>query len=125
LPFSFARVYFGLSSGSNTNQKGFIMRMLMNVTIPHHLFNAAVKNGTAGKKIGKILDAIKPEAVYFTEQNGKRGAILIVNVPDDAAVPMLAEPWFLTFEADVEFRIVMSPEDLKHSGIDAIGKKWS
>ncbi len=100
------------------------MRMLMNVTIPHHIFNAAVKNGTVGKKIGKILDAIKPEAVYFTEQNGKRGAILIVNVPNDSKVPMLAEPWFLTFEADVEFRIVMSPEDLQHSGIDAIGKKW-
>jgi hypothetical protein len=101
------------------------MRMLMNVTIPHHIFNAAVKNGTVGKKMSKILDAIKPEAVYFTEQNGKRGAILIVNVPNDSKVPMLAEPWFLTFEADVEFRIVMTPEDLKHSGIDAIGRKWS
>ncbi len=100
------------------------MRMLMNVTLPHHKFNAAVKDGTVGKKIGKILDAIKPEAVYFTEQNGKRGAVLIVNVPDDAKVPMLAEPWFLTFEADVELRIVMSPDDLKHSGIDSMGKKW-
>jgi hypothetical protein len=100
------------------------MRMLMNVTLPHHTFNAAVKNGTAGKKIAKILDAIKPEAVYFTEQNGKRGAVLIVNVPNDAKVPMLAEPWFLTFEAEVELRIVMSPEDLAHSGLDKLGKLW-
>ena len=35
-----------------------------------------------------------------------------------------AEPWFLTFEAEVEFRIVMSPEDLKHSGMDKMGKQW-
>jgi len=100
------------------------MRMLMNVTIPHQTFNAAVKDGTAGAKLNKILDAIKPEAVYFTEQNGKRGAVLIVNLPDDAHVPALAEPWFLTFEADVEIRIAMTPEDLKHSGIDGMSKTW-
>jgi hypothetical protein len=100
------------------------MRMLMNVTIPHHTFNAAVKDGTASAKLNKILAAIKPEAVYFTEQNGKRGAVLVVNLPDDSQVPALAEPWFLTFEAEVEIRIAMTPEDLKHSGIDGMGKTW-
>ena len=100
------------------------MRMLMNVKIPHHTFNAAVKDGTVGTKLNKILEAIKPEAVYFTEQNGQRGAVLIVNVPNDAKIPALAEPWFLTFEADVEFRIAMTPDDLKHSGIDGMGKAW-
>ena len=68
------------------------MRMLMNVTIPHEPFNAAVRDGTAGAKINKILEHLTPEAVYFTEQNGKRGAILIVNLPNDAKVPALAEP---------------------------------
>jgi len=101
------------------------MRMLMNVKIPHKTFNAAVKDGSAGAKIGKILDAIKPEAVYFSEQNGHRGAVLIVDVPDASKIPALAEPWFLTFEADVEFRIAMTPEDLKKSGIDGMGAKWS
>jgi len=101
------------------------MRMLMNVTIPHHIFNAAVKNGTVGKKIGKILDAIKPEAVYFTEQNGQRGAVLVVDMPDSSKIPALAEPWFLTFEADVEFRPVMTPADLKKGGLDEIGKRWA
>jgi hypothetical protein len=100
------------------------MRMIMNVTIPHHTFNAAVKDGTVGAKIGKILEAIKPEAVYFTEQNGKRGAVLIVDLPNDAKVPALAEPWFLTFEADVQIRIAMTPEDLQRSGIDSMGKQW-
>jgi hypothetical protein len=97
----------------------------MNVKIPHQPFNAAVKDGSAGAKLNKILDAIKPEAVYFTEQHGQRGAVLIVDLPDASKVPALAEPWFLTFQADVEFRIVMSPDDLKNSGIDKMGKKWS
>jgi hypothetical protein len=97
----------------------------MNVRIPHQPFNAAVKDGSAGAKIGKILEAIKPEAIYFTEQCGHRGAVLIVEVADASKVPALAEPWFLTFQADVEFRIVMTPDDLKRSGIDAMGKQWS
>jgi hypothetical protein len=100
------------------------MRMLMTVTIPHAPFNAAVKDGTAGAKLGKILDAIKPEAVYFTEHGGLRGAVLIVDMPDASKIPALAEPWFLTFEADVQFRPVMTPDDLQRSGIDGMGKHW-
>ena len=100
------------------------MRMLMNVTIPHQIFNAAVKDGSAGAKLAKILEAIKPEAAYFTEQNGRRGAVLIVDLPDASKIPVLAEPWFLTFQADVEFRVAMSADDLKRSGIDGMGKQW-
>jgi hypothetical protein len=101
------------------------MRMLMNVKIPHQTFNVAVKDGSVGAKLNKILKANKPKAVYFTEQNGQRGAVLVVDVPDASKVPALAEPWFLTFQADVEFRIAMTPDDLKRSGIDGMGKKWS
>ena len=50
--------------------------------------------------------------------------MLIVDLPDASKIPALAEPWFLTFQADVEFRIAMTPEDLKRSGIDGMGKKW-
>ena len=45
---------------------GIIMRMLMNVRIPPHQFNAAAKDGSVGAKLNRILKAIKPEAVYFT-----------------------------------------------------------
>jgi hypothetical protein len=101
------------------------MKVLMNVKIPHHKFNAAVKDGSAGAKLNKILEAIKPEAVYFTDQDGCRSAVLIVDLPDASKIPALAEPWFLTFEADLQVRVVMTPEDLKKAGLDEIGKKWS
>lgn len=96
----------------------------MTASMPHHTFNAAVKDGSAGAKIGKILDALKPEAVYFTEVNGIRTAFLVVEVADAAKIPALCEPWFLTFEADVQLHPVMTPDDLKRSGIDSIGKQW-
>ncbi len=101
------------------------MRVLLNVRFPHQPFNAAVRDGTAGSKLSRILEAIKPEAVYFTEQNGQRGAVLVVELADPSKIPSLAEPWFLTFEADVEFRVVMSADDLKRAGLDELGKQWS
>lgn len=101
------------------------MRMLMDITMPHEPFNSMVRDGIAGRKINEILETVKPEAAYFTEQDGKRTAILIVELSDPSKVPALAEPWFLTFNADVKFRIVMTPDELKNADLDAIGKKWS
>lgn len=100
------------------------MRMLLNVKIPNEEFNKAVRDGSAGNKIRRILEGSKPEAVYFTEQNGQRGAILIVDLADTSQVPAFAEPWFLEFNAKVELRIVMSPDDLQKAGLEELGKKW-
>jgi hypothetical protein len=101
------------------------MRMLLQIRFPHKEFNEAVRNGTAGSKLDRILAETKPEAVYFTEIDGQRGAIMIVDLKDPSSVPALAEPWFLAFSADVEIRAVMTPDDLKRAGLDTLGKKWS
>jgi len=99
--------------------------MLLSVTLPHQPFNAAVKNGTAGPTLNRILEATKPEAVYFTERNGHRGAVLVLDLADASKIPALVEPWMLAFEADIELRPVMTPDDLKRAGLDEVGKKWS
>lgn len=101
------------------------MRMLLTVEIPHEPFNSLVRNGKAGETLGRILDAIKPEAAYFTEQDGTRGGIFLINVQNPSDVPAFAEPFFLQFQASCRFRIVMSPEDLKKAGLEELGKKWS
>ena len=101
------------------------MRMLLDITIPHEPFNSLARQGTVGGKLGAILEAIKPEAAYFTDQDGKRGALLVVDVADATKIPSLAEPWFLTFNADVKCRIAMTPDDLKKAGLDALGQKWA
>jgi len=101
------------------------MRMMMLVQLPIEPFNTAVKNGTAPEKMKKIMEAIKPEHAWFGEREGKRGGILIVNVNSPSDIPRLAEPWFLTFDASVEFRIAMTPEDLAHADLIGLGKQWS
>jgi len=99
--------------------------MLMHVQFPPEPFNSAVRDGSAGPKIQKILEAIRPEAAYFSEHHGRRGGTFVVNVNSPSDVPMLAEPFFLTFDAEVEFRIAMTPEDLARASLDALGKKWA
>lgn len=101
-----------------------IMRMLLNIRIPHEPFNAFVREGTIGEVMARILEETKPEAAYFTEQNGARGAILVVNLDEPSLIPALVEPWFLMFNADCEFRVVMAPEDLKKAGLENLGSKW-
>ena len=100
------------------------MRMLLHAKIPHKEFNAAVRDGSAEKKMKQILEATKAEAVYFTEFDGRRGAILIININDPSEVPKFAEPWFLSFNADVQFHIAMTPEELGRAGLEKLGKKW-
>ena len=100
------------------------MRFMIRVSIPPKKFNEAVRDGTAGAKIGKILNDLKPEAVYFAANGGKRGGFIVADLKSASEIPRYAEPWFLYFDADVEFIPIMSPEDLQKAGIEKLGKKW-
>src|SRR3970282_1383357 len=100
------------------------MRMLLIIRLPNETFNAAIRDGTAGLKTKAILDEIRPEAVYFTETNGERTVVMIVELEKASKIPALAEPWFLTFNAKVEFHVVMGQEELQESGLDKLGEKW-
>jgi len=97
----------------------------MQVKFPIEPFNTYVKDGTAGAKMQKILADLKPEAAYFTEFEGHRGGMIIVNMDNTSQIPALAEPWFLTFHASVELKLAMTPEDLARAGLDGLGKKWA
>ncbi|MFZ0448437.1 MAG: hypothetical protein WAL98_04280 [Desulfatiglandaceae bacterium] len=101
------------------------MRMLMNVRFPHEPFNTLVREGAVEEIIRRILDDLKPKSIYFTEQGGNRGAVAIIDVDDPSRIPSFSEPFFLSFNAECEFRIAMSPEDLGKADLEKLGKKWS
>ena len=100
------------------------MKMLLTVEFPLEPFNSLVRSGKAGEIIGSILETIKPETAYFGEQDGKRGGIFIINVQAPSDIPFFAEPFFLKFDANCKFRVLMSPEDLQKAGLEELGKKW-
>ena len=94
------------------------MRMLMKINIPAEAGNKAVREGTLGKTIQQILQAIRPEAAYFVAENGQRCGFLVVNLENASKIPALAEPWFLAFNAAVELHPLMTPEDLQKASPD-------
>jgi len=101
------------------------MKMIVNVIFPIEPFNSLVRKGKAGEIIGRVLEDVKPESVYFTEHEGNRGATMIVDIVDASAIPAIAEPFFLNFEASCEFRIAMTPDDLMRSNLDKLADRWS
>ncbi len=100
------------------------MRILLNVEMPHEPFNTLVREGTVQNKLSQILEELRPETAYFTEHDGHRGALLVVDIDEMAQVPKLAEPFFLTFNAHVHFQVCMTPDDFGKANIDALGQKW-
>jgi hypothetical protein len=92
------------------------MRFLLKAEWPVETANAAIKDGNLSKTLGSILDDLKPEAAYFLASNGKRTALLIVEMQDASQIPALAEPWFHAFQASLEIVPVMVPDDLKKAG---------
>ena len=100
------------------------MRMLINFDLPIEPFNTYVRDGSAGERLTKIMDDLKPEAVYFTERDGKRGGVMIMDVASPSDVPRIAEPFFLTYNAEVRFHVCMTPDDLAKAGLEDLGDKW-
>jgi len=100
------------------------MRYIFKVSMPVKKFNSAVRDGSAGRKIKQILEDTKPEAAYFTDENGMRTGILIVDIEKASQIPSIAEPWFLNFNAAISLHPCMTPADLASAGLDELGKKW-
>jgi hypothetical protein len=92
------------------------MRMLLRVTIPVEAGNAAVKAGTLGSTIERILADLKPEAAYFFDDDGQRAGSVVFDMKDPSQIPAIAEPWFLALNAKISLRPVMTPQDLAKAG---------
>ena len=102
------------------------MRFIVKCEIPIEAGNSAITDPEFGRKMEAVLKEVKAEAAYFTAVNGCRGGYIIVNMDDPSQMPAIAEPFFLWFNARLEFMPVMVPSDLAKAGpsIEAAVKKW-
>jgi Domain of unknown function (DUF3303) len=105
-------------------QRRTSMRFIMQVSFPPEQFNKAVLDGTVEQKMSRILEELKPEGAYFCAKDGNRGGYFIVNMERTSEMARYAEPWFLMFNATVEFLPTMTPGDLREAGLGDVGKKW-
>src|SRR5947209_11554472 len=103
------------------------MRFLLKVNIPVESGNAAAKAGKLGSTIQSILADLKPEAAYFSDNDGQRAGFIFLDLQDASQIPAIAEPWMLAFNARIELHPVMVPDDLARAGgaIEKAVKKYA
>jgi hypothetical protein len=89
------------------------MRFMLSFRMPTETANAAIKEGTFPQTMQSIMEDLKPEAAYFTDIDGARGGILIINMDDASEIPGIAEPLFHALGATIKLHLVMTPEDLQ------------
>jgi hypothetical protein len=71
------------------------MRMLLRVSIPVEAGNAAVKDGTLGTTIERILADLKPEAAYFfADDDGQRSGSVVFDMKTHRRSPGSLSPGF-------------------------------
>ncbi len=89
------------------------MRVMMQISIPVEAGNKAARAGAFGAPMQKMIEALKPEAVYFAAtENGERGGFVVFDMADTSQIPAIAEPFFLVFNAKLNIYPVMNAQDL-------------
>ncbi len=89
------------------------MRFLVYARIPAEAGNKIFQDPKQGvNSFEQLLDKLKPEAAYFTEEWGNRTMVLVVDLPSVDMMSKIAEPLF-QMGAKVEFHPAMVLSDLK------------
>jgi hypothetical protein len=89
------------------------MRTLLRFSMPAVAGNKAITDGRLGPVIGRLLEALRPEASYFLTLAGRRTGLVVFDLEDVSQIPVITEPLFMNLDAEVEFVPVMSAADLQ------------
>ncbi|MFF1905836.1 hypothetical protein [Kitasatospora sp. NPDC058218] len=97
------------------------MRALLEITLDTATTNKLIKDGAVAATFDRIMGELKPEAAYFFARGGRRSQIIVIDVADEASLPSICEPFWLEFNADIDIRICMNPDELR-TGLDRLGR---
>ncbi|WP_017237411.1 DUF3303 family protein [Streptomyces sp. SS] len=95
------------------------MRMLLKVQMDTPTSNEAIKQGNLLKTMEGALEALKPEAAYFTIEDGCRTGYIFFDLADPSQMPKISEPFFMGVNAKIYYSPVMDVADLR-KGLAAI-----
>jgi hypothetical protein len=93
--------------------------MLLKVQMDTPASNEAIKQGKLLELMESALEELKPEAAYFTVDNGCRTAFFFFDLADPSQMPKISEPFFMEIGAKIHYSPVMNPEDLR-KGLTAV-----
>lgn len=89
------------------------MRVLLKASLDTEKSNEVIRSGKMPELMKEALDQIKPEAAYFTAENGDRTCYLVFDMQDSSQMPPIAEPFFMNLGAKIQYTPVMNVEELQ------------
>ncbi len=89
------------------------MRLMLKFIIPVEKGNEAAANGEIESAILAMIDQVKPEAAYFTLEDGKRAGMVIFETTDPVRLTEINEPMFAKLNAAIWIVPVLTLEDLR------------
>lgn len=99
------------------------MRMLLKVQMDVEAGNRAIRDGSWGQVMERMMPMLQPEAAYFTAQDGKRTGLIFFDLKDPTQIPAIAEPFFMAVNASVDLTPVMTPDEVR-AGIAEAAKAF-
>jgi hypothetical protein len=97
--------------------------MLLKVQMDVEAGNRAIRDGSFGETLNRVMGEIKPEAAYFTAIDGRRTGLIFFDLQDASQIPAIAEPFFMTVGAAVELLPVMTRDDVQ-KGLEEASKAF-
>jgi hypothetical protein len=88
------------------------MRTMLKMTLPTEAGSKAIADGTLPRALQETMERLKPEAAYFTVEDGKRTAFIFFDFADPSQMPVVGEPLF-ALGADVQLTPAMNAQDLQ------------
>jgi hypothetical protein len=89
------------------------MRMLLKASIPVEKGSEAYKSGALQRTVQSAAQALKPEAMYFFPEDGKRTCLMVFDMEGSWQLPVIVEPLFEALDASVLVTPVMNGDDLE------------
>lgn len=99
------------------------MRMLLKLQMDVEAGNRAIRDGSWGQMLERVMPQLQPEAAYFTAQDGKRTGLIFFDLKDPTQIPSIAEPFFMTVNASIDLSPVMTADEVR-AGIEEAAKAF-
>ena len=89
------------------------MRMVLKARIPTEAGNEVLRTGDMSKIMETAIAALKPEAAYFTLDDGDRTCFFYFDMQQSSQMPPVLESFFMELNAKISLQPVMNADDLR------------
>jgi hypothetical protein len=95
------------------------MRMMMRIQMDTALASKGIADGSLPRGMERMMEALHPEAAYFSLLDGNRTAFIVFDMTDSWQLPPTLEPLFSELNAKIDVSPAMNVDDLK-KGLSAL-----